>query len=80
MARDVTNNTVTLPAFRAGDKELGPMLSVTFGGGARLAFGEKKEYAVSLAAEMIYSRFLNHLYILQRFGYFGATTFEVEFE
>jgi hypothetical protein len=78
-ARDQTTNSLKLPAFRAGDKELGPMLGLTLGSGARFELGEKKEYAVSFKAEMIYSRYLNHLYILQRFGYFGATTLEMEF-
>jgi hypothetical protein len=78
--RDVASNTITIPALRAGDRELGPMLALTFGGGARFTFGEKKEYGLALKADVIYTRFLEHLYILQRFGYFGATSFEMEFE
>jgi hypothetical protein len=80
VTRDPATNSLKVPALRAGDRELGPMISVTFGGGARLGFGEKKEFGLTLTADVIYSRFLNHLYILQRFGYFGATTLEVEFE
>jgi hypothetical protein len=80
VTRDVAGNRVTVPALRTGDRELGPFLSLTLGGGGRFAFGEKKDWALTLTADVIYSRFLDHLYILQRFGYFGATTLEVEFE
>ncbi|HZF47080.1 MAG TPA: DUF3570 domain-containing protein [Polyangiaceae bacterium] len=79
VARDQENNTLTVPPNRVGDKELGPMLAATLGSGGRLEFGEKKEFALSLTVEVVYSRYLNHLYILQKFGYFGATAFEMEF-
>lgn len=73
-------NLTAIPALRAGDRELGPMFALTAGGGVRYEFGAKKELAFQFTADMIYTRFLDHLYILQRFGYFGASTFEVEFE
>jgi hypothetical protein len=79
VTRDSATNSLTVPMYRAGDKELGPMLAVTLGSGGRIELGEKKEYGLSLKAEVIYSRYLNHLYILQRFGYFGAAAFDVEF-
>lgn len=78
VTRDAATNTLTMPAYRAGDKELGPMLAVTLGSGARIELCNK-ECALSVKAEMIYSRYLDHLYILQRFGYYGATAFEVDF-
>jgi hypothetical protein len=71
---------LSLPALRTGDRELGPFFSVVLGGGARLALGEKKNVGLSLVGNVIYSRFLDHLFILHRFGYFGATTLEVGFE
>ncbi len=73
-------NLTALPSLRAGDRELGPMFALTAGGGVRYEFGEKKEFAFQFTGDMIYTRFLDHLYILQRFGYFGASTFELEFE
>lgn len=79
-SRDTSANTLGVPAYRVGDKELGPMIAATFGGGGRLAFGEQNAWGLTLTADVVYSRFLNHLYILQRFGYLGAATLDVEFE
>lgn len=78
--RNPATNQLLVPALRTGDRELGPMISVTGGGGMRIDFGEKKNWGFTLTADAIYSRFLEHLFILQRIGYFGATTLEVEFE
>ena len=72
--------TFTLPALRTGDRELGPLYGVTLGGGARYAFGEKKAWAISVNADVVYTRFLDHLFLLDRLGLFGATTLEVELE
>lgn len=74
------NGDLTIPALRTGDRELGPMLSATLGGGGRFAFGPAGRWGLTVTADFIYSRYLEHLYILQKFGYFGATTFEMEFE
>jgi Protein of unknown function (DUF3570) len=71
---------LVLPFYRTGDRELGPMLALTAGGGGRLAFGKEKNWALTATFDFVYTRFLDHLYILQRFGYFGATTLEVELE
>jgi tetratricopeptide (TPR) repeat protein len=69
-----------VPALRTGDRELGPLWGITLGGGARLAFGEKKAWAVSVLGDLVYTRFLDHLFLLDRLGFFGATTLEVDFE
>jgi hypothetical protein len=74
------DGTITLPALRTGDRELGPLYGITLGGGTRYAFGEKKNWAVSINADVVYTRFLDHLYLLDRLGLFGATTLEVELE
>ncbi len=70
----------TVPALRTGDRELGPLVGVTLGGGIRYALGEKKNWAISFTGDVVYTRFLQHLYLLDRMGYFGATTLEVDFE
>jgi hypothetical protein len=71
---------VAVPALRTGDRELGPLFGLTLGAGARYAFGEKKTWAVSLLGDVIYTRFLDHLYLFDRLGFLGATTLEVDFE
>jgi len=69
-----------LPSLRTGDRELGPLIAVTVGGGMRYEFGERRSLGVSLAGDFIYSRFLNHLFVKQRLGGFGALGFDAEFE
>jgi hypothetical protein len=69
-----------IPALRTGDRELGPLVGLTFGAGARFALGEKKNWALGFTANVNYTRFLDHLYLLDRLAYFGATTLEVGFE
>ena len=67
-----------VPALRTGDRELGPLWYVTVGGGGRLALGES--WGLTVSGDFVYTRYLDHLFILQRLGYFGATSLEVDFE
>ena len=71
---------LVVPYYRTGDRELGPLFGLTLGAGARYAFGEKKTWAVSVLGDVIYTRFLDHLYLFDRLGFLGATTLEVDFE
>lgn len=71
---------ISIPALRSGDRELGPLLGMSVGGGARLALGEEKSWALTLSGDGVYTRFLDHLFILERLGVFGALSAEVEFE
>lgn len=75
-----TSTGLIVPFYRTGDRELGPLVSLTAGAGGRIAFGKEKNWGLSATFDFVYTRFLDHLYILQRFGYFGATTLEVELE
>ena len=69
-----------VPALRTGDRELGPLYSITGGFGGRLAFGSHTKWGLTITGDVVYTRFLDHLFILQRFGYFGATALEAEFD
>lgn len=69
-----------LPNFRTGDRELGPMLGLSFGGGARMAAGEAKNWGFTLSGDAVYNRYLNHLYIIERWGGYGALGVEVDVE
>ncbi len=75
-----TATGLQVPALRSGDRELGPLFAVTGGAGARFAFGESKNWGFTFNGDVIYTQFLNTLYILQRFGYFGAIGLEVDVE
>src|SRR5262249_30882335 len=41
-----------VPALRTGDKELGPLVGITGGGGVRVALGEKKNWAITLGGNI----------------------------
>src|SRR5262249_53431942 len=71
---------LVLPVYRTGDRELGPLFGLTLGAGTRLAFGKDKNWGLTATFDFVYTRFLDHLYILQRLGYFGSTTLEVDFD
>jgi hypothetical protein len=77
---EYSGGRLQVPALRSGDRELGPLFAVTGGGGVRFAFGESKNWGFTFNGDVIYTQFLNTLYILQRFGYFGAIGLEVDVE
>ncbi len=65
------------PGLRVGDRELGPFLAASLGGGIRFM---SNRVGVTLSADAVYTRFLDHLFIQDRLGGFGAVTFDVETE
>ncbi len=65
---------VTAPKLRAGDRELGPMISGSLGAGFRVG---SDNVGFSFSADAIYSRFLDHLYLQDRIAGFGALVLDV---
>lgn len=74
-----TSVGLEIPLLRAGDRELGPLLTGTAGAGARVDLGENG-WGLIVSADAMYTRFLDHLFIRGRFGVFGAAALEVEIE
>jgi hypothetical protein len=72
-----TAQGLAAPLWRVGDRELGPMIAATLGGGVRF-FSDR--VGVTIAADAIYTRFLDQIFIQQRLAGFGAVTFDVETE
>lgn len=75
-----TAQGVKVPALRTGDRELGPLINLTGGAGARVDLGERKNWGLTLTGDMVYTRFLDHLFIQIRYGFFGALMVEVDIE
>lgn len=78
---DVDGRAVSLVKYRTGDRELSPMVTATIGGGARIALTSDRaevRYAIVLAGDLMYSRYLQSLYIKQRSAVYGSIGFEVE--
>lgn len=74
--------TLILPTYRSGDRELAPLITVTGGGGARIALGNPEgeiQYGLNLAGDVMYTRFLRSLFVTTRTGVYGTVAFDVEF-
>lgn len=76
VVEEVPGRGVVLPELRTGNRELGPLLTATLGGGARYQITEMFSLQLQLAG--IYTRFFDHLYIRDRIGVFTSTTAEVQ--
>ncbi|MEO6417992.1 MAG: DUF3570 domain-containing protein [Polyangiaceae bacterium] len=71
----------SIPEFRTGDRELGPLWTFTGGGGAKVNLGPAatpRAFAIGLTVDGMYTSYLDDLYITSRVGVLGALTFEVE--
>lgn len=68
----------TIPKYRTGDKENGPLWALTFGLGARYKLSDL--FAASLQVEGIYTQYLDHLYLFDRIGVFTSTTIDMEID
>jgi hypothetical protein len=75
-----TDGQDVLPAIRTGDRELGPMFAMTLGAGARYALGEKRRWGLRFTGDVVYTEFLEHLFVENRWGFFGALGLEVDLE
>jgi hypothetical protein len=69
---------LVIPLLRTGDPELGPLLSGTGGIGATIDITDN--LALSLKGDVVYTRFLEHLFKVDRIGFFGAANLDIVFE
>lgn len=74
---------VVLPAFRTGDRELAPLVTVTAGGSARVELTParaKTAVAMLVQADAMWTRFFDSLFVTQRRAVYGTVGAEVLFE
>ena len=71
---------LTIPLLRTADRELGPMLQGTAGLGSQIDLLGDDSVLLTLKADVIYTRFMEHLFLQGRFGGFGAADVEFVFE
>jgi hypothetical protein len=70
-----------LPEFRTGDRELGPLWTATGGGGVRFYLGKNADprtLSISLTSDVMYTSFLDDIYLTSQTGVLGALTVEGE--
>ena len=70
-----------IPIFRAGDRELGPLYTVTGGVGLKVRVNSDPHapWTLTLQFDGIFTRYLDAIYISQRRALFSAMTFASEF-
>lgn len=79
---DPNNGTTIVPAYRTGDRELGPLLTLTGGGGVRFALGAPEgeiKYGITFTTDVMYTRYWKALYVRGRTAIYGTLGFDVEF-
>ncbi len=71
----------SLPEFRTGDRELGPLWAVTGGAGTKVFLGSSAHphfFAIAFEADCVYSSYLDDLFISSRTGVLGSITLQLE--
>jgi hypothetical protein len=76
------DGTPTIPRYRTGDRELGPLYTWTAGAGVRAVIirGRRQSWSLTCEVETIFSRYLDDLYITQRRALFGNLSVEASFD
>ena len=80
---DPNAHQYVVPAFRTGDRELSPLVTVTGGAGVRVDFSSAEStsrYAATLQTDVMYSRYFDSMFITQRTAIYGTLGFEGEFQ
>ena len=70
-----------VPAYRTGNRELGPLVNVTAGGSVRLGVGPDRapsQWTLELDLGATYSWYLDDLYIRDRVSTLGGLSIEGE--
>ena len=81
VSNSARNGSWDLPEFRTGDRELGPLRTISGGGGIRAFIGSKADpqaWSLTLQGDVMYTDFLDDLYITNRTAGLGTFTFEAE--
>jgi hypothetical protein len=71
----------SLPEFRTGDRELGPLRTYTGGLGLRLFLGPEVDpqlWSIAAQGDVMRTNFLDDLYLTGRTGFLGTLTLEGE--
>jgi hypothetical protein len=77
------DGSITLPLYRTTDRELSPLLTFTLGGGARFSLtppDAKTQFGITFAGDVMYTRFLQALYVSQRTAVYGTLGIDAEFD
>ncbi len=77
------DGSVTVPLFRSDDRELGPLITLTGGGGARFAItppDARMQVGITAQADVMFTRFFDALFVTARTAVYGTLGIDVEYE
>ena len=77
------DGSVTVPLFRSDDRELGPLITLTGGGGLRFALTSpesKTQVGLNVAGDLMYTRFFDALFVTMRTAVYGTVGMDFEFD
>jgi hypothetical protein len=77
------NGQITIPLYRSDDRELGPLITLTAGGGLRFALTapeSKTQIGVNAAGDLMYTRFFDALFVTTRTAVYGTVGMDFEFD
>jgi hypothetical protein len=83
VATDPQAASVTLPLYRTDDRELSPLITLTGGGGARVALSgseAKTQWGLNVSGDVMYTKYFDTLFITFRTAVYGAIGIDAEFE
>jgi hypothetical protein len=79
----LVNGNIVLPTYRSDDRELSPLVTLTGGGGARVALSgaaSKTQFGLTVQGDVMYSKYFNALFITQRTAVYGSLGLDAEFQ
>ncbi|CAN5214472.1 hypothetical protein BH09MYX1_BH09MYX1_46370 [soil metagenome] len=77
------DGSISVPLFRTTDRELSPLVTLTAGGGIRLGLTAPEsptQIGLTLQGDVMYTRFLNALYVTTRTAVYGTFGIDAEFD
>ena len=77
------DGSITVPLYRSDDRELGPLITLTGGGGLRFGLTQpdsKTQIGLNLAADVMYTRFFDALFVTTRTAVYGTVGMDFEFD
>ncbi|HEY8041801.1 MAG TPA: DUF3570 domain-containing protein [Polyangiaceae bacterium] len=80
---DATTHQYVAPAYRTDDREQSPLVTLTGGGGVRVALTPseaKTQLAATFQTDVMYSRYFDALFITSRTAVYGTLGLEGEFQ
>ncbi len=73
------SGAIGVPAIRTGDRELGPLHTMTLGGGLRFRlgqFGGETSWTLTVQGDTVFTKYDDALFITKRTAYFGSVALE----